>query len=277
MIVVNLFAPPGAGKSTGAAYIFAQLKMKGINAELVTEFAKDKVWEENEAPFNNQAYIFGKQSYRMSRCRDKVDVIVTDSPLLLSALYNEDEVLGETFNQVVNNVFSSYNNLNFLIKRTKPYNPIGRRHSAEESDAMRQPIVDLLEKYNVTYTEATGDDDGYEQIVKTVTEYIEKNIDVGDIVKIINGKAIYGAYPEWIQKHAPDYLGVYAYGTFDVNPLYENCTYRVIAKGVHGAENGIPYSLDVFNSTVYLIQPISANVAPCYLIKSTGVEKVKTK
>lgn len=48
-IVVNLFGAPGAGKSTGAAYIFALLKMAGVEAELVTEFAKDKVWEGNTA------------------------------------------------------------------------------------------------------------------------------------------------------------------------------------------------------------------------------------
>ena len=80
---------PGAGKSTGAAYIFSQLKMHGINAELVTEFAKDKVWENNTEVFKNQAYLFGKQSYRISRCKDKVDVIVTDSPLPLSIFYNK--------------------------------------------------------------------------------------------------------------------------------------------------------------------------------------------
>ena len=43
MLLVNLFGTPSAGKSTGAAYIFSQLKLKGINAELVTEFVKDKV------------------------------------------------------------------------------------------------------------------------------------------------------------------------------------------------------------------------------------------
>lgn len=42
-LVVNLFGTPVAGKSTGAAYIFSELKMRGINAELVTGFAKDKV------------------------------------------------------------------------------------------------------------------------------------------------------------------------------------------------------------------------------------------
>lgn len=47
MLIVNLFGAPGAGKSTLAAYVFAKLKMAGVNAELVTEFAKDKTWENN--------------------------------------------------------------------------------------------------------------------------------------------------------------------------------------------------------------------------------------
>lgn len=91
----------------GAAYIFSELKMRGINAELVTEFAKDKVWENNDEVFKNQAYIFGKQSYKMSRCRDKVDVIITDSPLPLSIFYNHDKVLDEDFNRTVMNVFNT--------------------------------------------------------------------------------------------------------------------------------------------------------------------------
>ena len=33
-LVVNLFGGPGSGKSTGAAYVFARLKMLGYNAEL---------------------------------------------------------------------------------------------------------------------------------------------------------------------------------------------------------------------------------------------------
>jgi adenylate kinase family enzyme len=53
MILVNLYGAPGSGKSTGAAYIFSKLKMAGVDAELVTEFAKDKVWEESKAPFDN--------------------------------------------------------------------------------------------------------------------------------------------------------------------------------------------------------------------------------
>ena len=59
MLVINLFGVPGSGKSTGAAYIFSRLKMAGINAELITEFAKDKVWEGNDTIFepDNQLYL----------------------------------------------------------------------------------------------------------------------------------------------------------------------------------------------------------------------------
>lgn len=43
-LVINLFGAPGSGKSSGAAYIFSQLKKLGIDCELVTEYAKDKCW-----------------------------------------------------------------------------------------------------------------------------------------------------------------------------------------------------------------------------------------
>ena len=130
-LVVNLFGVPGAGKSTGAAYIFYRLKVAGYNAELVTEFAKDKVWENNEEVFKNQAYIFGKQSFKISRCAKKVDVIITDSPLPLSILYNNDPALTENFNASVMDVFNSYQNMNYLVLRTKPYNPSGRLQTEE--------------------------------------------------------------------------------------------------------------------------------------------------
>lgn len=168
MILVNLFGAPGAGKSTGAAYIFSQLKMRGINAELVTEFAKDKVWEESKAVFNNQAYIFGKQYFRISRCADKVDVVITDSPLLLSLIYNNDPVLGEEFNEVVRKVMNNYDCKNYYLSRTKEYNPVGRFQTEEESDAIADEILDLLNKEQLPYTISTGDIAGYDAIVEDI-------------------------------------------------------------------------------------------------------------
>lgn len=173
MILVNLFGAPGAGKSTGAAYIFSQLKMRGVNAELVTEFAKDKVWEESKAVFNNQAYIFGKQYFRISRCADKVDVVITDSPLLLSVIYNNDPVLGEEFNEVVRKVMNNYNCMNYYLTRTKKYNPVGRFQTEAESDEIADEIHQLLVRENLLFNETTGDIEGYDNIVDDILDILE--------------------------------------------------------------------------------------------------------
>lgn len=173
-IVINLFGAPGAGKSTGAAYIFAKLKLAGINAELVQEFAKDKVYEESKAVFENQQYIFGKQSFRMSRLANQVDVIVTDSPLPLSVFYNKNPILGEYFNKLVISVFHSYNNLSYFLVRDKPYNPSGRFQTEKESDALVNPMIELLNQNGIYPGRFQGNEDSYDLIIKQILEYIEK-------------------------------------------------------------------------------------------------------
>lgn len=161
MIVVNLFGAPGAGKSTGAAYIFSKLKMLGVNAELVTEYAKDRMWEGSSEVFKNQAYIFGKQYYRISRLEGKVDVVVTDAPILNSVLYNGSALLGQDFDNVVRKVFDSYNNKNYYVNRSKDYNPAGRSQTKEESDHLakvfRRRLSVMIPMVNIKGTKADYD------------------------------------------------------------------------------------------------------------------------
>lgn len=176
MLLVNLFGPPGSGKSTGAAYIFSQLKMAGVNCELVTEYAKDKVWEEAKEPFRNQAFIFGNQFYRISRVEDKVDVVITDSPVLLSLIYNVDrERLGKSFDETVINVHKSYKNqFNVFIQRTKQYNVTGRLQTEEESDEISNKIIDLLSKTYTPYYAISSKKEDYEEICKLILEELNK-------------------------------------------------------------------------------------------------------
>ena len=133
-IVVNLYGQPSCGKSTGAAYIFSQLKMRGIDTELVTETVKDMVWEHNDDALTNQLYILGLHSQRFWRLRHQVRVIVTDSPILLTEIYNSFEKCGfypsKSIEKCVNDTaeaFSSlFDNLNFFVKPVKKYNPKSR-------------------------------------------------------------------------------------------------------------------------------------------------------
>ena len=167
-VVINLTGAPGAGKSTGAAKLFYELKTLGINCELVSEFAKDKTWEHNATALNCQEYIFGKQSYRLKRCRDEVDVIITDSPLLLTIIYTRDEIIKKPLTDLVMAVYNSYDNINFFINRVKPYNPKGRNQTADESDALSAEIKNLYQQLNIPYTEINGDEAGYETAIARI-------------------------------------------------------------------------------------------------------------
>lgn len=169
-LVVNLFGGPGSGKSTGAAYIFSRLKMDGINAELVTECAKDMVWEENYNALSYQPYVFGIQAYRIERCADKVDVIVTDSPSILSIIYNKNEKISESLNNLVMDNFNNYNNVSYFLERTKPYCEIGRTQTESESDDLSRSILGVLDEYNIPYSRVTGDLDGYSRIINDIKE-----------------------------------------------------------------------------------------------------------
>lgn len=166
--VVNLFGGPGCGKSTGAAFIFAKLKMAGVNAELVTEFAKDKTWEHNSKALTCQPYVFGKQSYRMDRCADEVDVIVTDSPLFLSAMYNDDNDIEPEFTATVIKKFNEFNNFNYFLRRVKPYNPKGRNQTEEEAIMLDNKIKQNLDNFGIEYSEVVGDKSGYEAILDEI-------------------------------------------------------------------------------------------------------------
>lgn len=182
-IVINFFGEPSTGKSTAAAYIYSRLKMLGKSCEYVSEFAKDKVYENNAEVFKHQEYIFGKQSFKMARVADKVDIIVTDSPLFLSCIYNENKVLGEDFNKMVANVFKSYNNFNILLTRDFEYEDNARRHNQEEAQFIRGKIVDKLNEYNISYVDLNqilddieSNEDRYELLVASIASIIENGV-----------------------------------------------------------------------------------------------------
>lgn len=174
-LIVNLYGQPGAGKSTLAAYTFAKLKMLNVNCELVTEFAKDKVWEQNSTALSNQVYVFAKQYYRLDRCADKVDVIITDSPIALSPFYNKDQDIHEPLKQLAYKISQKYNNLHYFIKRIKKYNPVGRLETEEESDQKAIGLRAMLDEYNIKYTAIDGDLMSADIIINDILSVIDIN------------------------------------------------------------------------------------------------------
>lgn len=176
MVCVNLFGAPGSGKSTCAAYTFAKLKMLGVNCELVTEFAKDKVWEDNKTALHNQVYVFAKQYYRLARCADKVDVVITDSPLALSPFYNTDKDIHEPLKLLAYKLSQKYNNLNYFLRRIKKYNPVGRLETEEESNQKAIGLKNMLCEYQIPFKEIDGDLMSADIIVQDIQEALSKGV-----------------------------------------------------------------------------------------------------
>lgn len=163
-LVVNLYGGPGTGKSTTAALTFGVLKQIGVNAELVTEYAKDRVWDEHFSIFSNQIYVFGKQYHRLHRLLNKVDVVVTDAPLLLSLYYGTN--VPPSFRQLVLDTYSSMNNLDIFLRRVKPYNPSGRMQTEDEARDIDVKLAALLSEKGIKTHAVTGDSTAPEIIGK---------------------------------------------------------------------------------------------------------------
>lgn len=147
--VVNIFGGPGTGKSTTAAYLFHELKCAGKNVELVTEYAKDMVWEGRMNVLSDQLYMAAKQNRKLERLVNHgLEVAITDSPLILGALYQPPGYY-ELFEPFLVEVFNSYNNLNIYLKRSTVYNPVGRNQTLEEAIAIDEKNLELLATHNI--------------------------------------------------------------------------------------------------------------------------------
>src|SRR5690554_1065490 len=87
-LLVNFFGPPNSGKTVAATSVFSKLKKRHIDTVLISEFATAKVVEENKMAMKNQLYIWANQQYQIFCGYHHAKVTVTDSPILLGAIYN---------------------------------------------------------------------------------------------------------------------------------------------------------------------------------------------
>jgi nicotinamide riboside kinase len=179
MLVVNLFGGPGTGKSTLAAALFSNLKIKGVNVELVTEFAKDLVWSERNKELQDQVYILGKMYHKLWRLKDKVDVVVIDSPLPLCVYYDQGKTPG--MEEFVEGLFNQFKNINILLERNFPYQQEGRYQDESGAVKVHNDIYKLLDALNIKFTkclspEITASSTQYAIFVDNIANSVTANL-----------------------------------------------------------------------------------------------------
>lgn len=155
-LVVNLFAGPGAGKSGCMGGVFSELKANHVDCEQALEYAKDCVWNGNIAALDDQLDIYANQRKRILNLIGKVDVVITDSPLLNSIVYDKHD--DKLLQQIVLRDHNKLNNLNFFIVRVKKYMRNGRVQSKAQAVVLDENISEMLRKNNCPF-EVFGPDD----------------------------------------------------------------------------------------------------------------------
>ncbi len=163
-IVINLFGGPGAGKSTLAAGIFYELKMRHYNVELVTEAAKEFTYEKRWKTLENQAYVFAKQLQKIHRVHGQADYLITDSPLLLSSI-DAPKDYPESFGEFIWDIWNSMANINFYIYRKAEYLNDGRKESSAQAEEIDAEILDYLKGRQIPFTTVDQDPTAIETIL----------------------------------------------------------------------------------------------------------------
>jgi thymidylate kinase len=173
-LFVNLFGGPCSGKSTLCASVFTKLKMEGIDCEMALEYAKDVVWEESFTKLKNQIYIFGKQHSRINRLLGKVDVVITDSPLINSIIY--DDTKNKYLKDLVLHEFSKLNTINYFLNRSTEYNPNGRTQTKEAALEVDKLYRDILETNFIPYKNIELGNNNTDIIIFDIFENIKNSI-----------------------------------------------------------------------------------------------------
>lgn len=155
--VINLFGGPGAGKSTAALGLAYELKKRWASVELVSEFAKELVWADSAHLLSQQNYVFAHQEHRLNRLRGKVEIAITDSPLLLSAFYAPANY-PISFKQSVFDLFDTYQNINIFVERSHEYAAEGRIQNEEEADALADSMKLFLAENGIPFYSVTAND-----------------------------------------------------------------------------------------------------------------------
>ncbi len=172
--VINLFGGSGLGKSTTAALIFGEMKLKGLHCELVREYVKEWAWAGRKVKPEDQDTIYSNQLARERLYYGKLDFVVTDSPLLLGPIYQkfytgDDPIKARVIQDMKNAVSEGVTYMNFLLLRNKEFDTRGRYETEEQAKQVDIVVETYLRALELPfYTISSNDRARVDEIISTV-------------------------------------------------------------------------------------------------------------
>jgi hypothetical protein len=158
--VVNLFGPPGVGKSSVRSGLFWLMKSLHLSVEEVSEYAKylvltGRTWQLQD----EQLYLLAKQHHKQLILRGQYEYAVTDSPLLLCGFYAPPGYL-PSFQALARDAHRSFDNVNFYLTRdidSHQFDSAGRVHDRDAAHRIDGEMREYLAREGIAYTEVSID------------------------------------------------------------------------------------------------------------------------
>lgn len=180
---VNFWGNPGVGKSGLAGELYGRLSKAGYLVELVKEFAKELQYrgdlvrkdERTGQDIETEQMIISTEQYRrQAEYENRVQVIVTDSPVLQGVVFAPSHYRPE-LTTILRQLTAGWRTMDVLLNRDirSDYNSLGRVQSPEESIALRPEIESVVRAERPEYV-TMHTDEALERVFDAVVDHIER-------------------------------------------------------------------------------------------------------
>ncbi len=143
--VVNIYGPPGSGKSVLAAELYVALSKQGKSVELVRECFKRYAWAGYTPTVYEQLHMISCQMKEETALYGKVDYIITDSPIVLGEFYADYYHQHKTYDSLQSQVQINVNKLHYFLDIDRDlYNQNGRYSNLEESILIQNKMLSYI-------------------------------------------------------------------------------------------------------------------------------------
>lgn len=178
--VIFFVGASGTGKSTAALGTAFMLKKQSESVEYVAEFAKSLVYTGTlEQYIPNQSYIISEQYKKIYDLLGKVDYVISDAGLQISALHSSGEKVIE---DLAWHLTGKINQFTILIERDPnvAFETEGRIESEEESKAFGEKFEKYMKANNAQYIKVVGSDAAIEKALEIIKKREQEKIKKGE-------------------------------------------------------------------------------------------------
>ena len=128
----------------------------------------------------NQVYLLGKQYHRIKNALDVNDILIVDSPILLSYIYFKFNNLDKEINDKIFKDFTfelnrslQCKNVNILLTRdVSSYQNCGRIHTFNESEIIQNSILDMLNDNNMNYFKIKNEFKHLNNVIESILDVV---------------------------------------------------------------------------------------------------------